>query len=146
MIQLNQSEATNIVALYPDSTYNPANPTLLAVRFSGSQDYDRSGSEFLANVTSDSNVTPWVIAEFNGALLPDATGLYTYEIYEIAPGSSLIWNTTNTQWQLTNVLWNAGTAASKLVTTRAWVSGSDVPVFTQYESPDENGTYTTYLG
>ena len=143
MLQLNKSQATNVVAFYPDV---PITPGVTQIKLSGSQDYDRSGSEFLANITSDSNVTPWVIAEFNGALLPNATGLYTYEIYEIASGSSLIWNTTNTQWQLTNALWNAGTAASKLVTTRAWVSGSDVPVFTQYESPDENGTYITYLG
>lgn len=143
MLQLNKSQATNVVAFYPDV---PITPGVIQIKLSGSQDYDRSGSEFLATVTSDSNITPWVIAEFNGALLPNATGLYTFEIYEIASGSSLVWNTTNTQWQLTNVLWNAGVAANKLVTTRAWISGSDVPVFTQYESPDENGAYITYLG
>ena len=39
-----------------------------------------------------------------------------------------------------------GVVGDKLTTTRAFISGSDVPVFTQYESPNENGTYITYLG
>jgi len=29
---------------------------------------------------------------------------------------------------------------------RAWVSGSDVPSFTQYTSPDETGAYNIYHG
>jgi hypothetical protein len=146
MLQLNQSQATNTVAFYPDV---PITSSATQIKFSGSQDYDRSASFWYANVVSNATVTPWVIAEFNGSLLPDATGLYTYDIYEFIGGVSLIWNTTNTQWQLTNDIWNiagGGVVGEKLVTTRAWISGSDVPVFTQYESPDENGAYITYLG
>lgn len=143
MLQLNKSQATNTIAFYPDI---PLSAGVTQIQLSGSQDYSRTGSVVNANVVSNADTTPWVIAELAGALLPDASGFYTYDIYEISPGSSLVWNTTNTQWQLTNTLWNAGTAANKLVTTRALISGSDVTPITQYVSPDENGAYTTYLG
>ena len=150
MLQLNKSQATNTVAFYPDF---PISSSSTEVRFSGSQDYDRSASAWDASVISNVNDTPWVIAEFSGSLLPSASGLYTYDVFElfIVTGSALIWNTKNTQWQLTNVVWNDTTSSvttvgNKLTTTRAYISGSDVPVFTQYESPNENGAYITYLG
>jgi hypothetical protein len=146
MLQLSKGLATNIVAFYPDI---PISSSATQIRFSGSQDYDRSSSVFDAVVTSNVDETPYVIAEFSGSLLPSASGLFSYDVFELVPGTPLIWNTTNTQWQLTNTIWNAagGTVVGdKLVSLRAFNSGSDVPVFTQYESPNENGAYITYLG
>jgi hypothetical protein len=146
MLQLNKSLATNIVAFYPDT---PISASTTQIRFSGSQDYDRSSSIFDATVSSSVDVTPYVIAEFPGLLLPSASGFYSYDVFELVLGAPLIWNTTNIQWQLANTTWNATTGTvvgNKLVSLRAFNSGSDVPVFTQYQSPDENGTYTTYLG
>jgi hypothetical protein len=149
MLQLNKSQATNTVAFYPDF---PISSSSTEVRFSGSQDYDRSASAWDASVISNVNDTPWVIAEFSGSLLPSASGLYTYDVYELITTQTLLtWNLTNIQWQLANTTWDnaVGPVTSlggKLTTTRAYISGSDVPVFTQYESPNENGAYITYLG
>jgi hypothetical protein len=146
MLQLSKGLATNIVAFYPDI---PISSSATQIRFSGSQDYDRSSSVFDAVVTSNVDETPYVIAEFSGSLLPSASGLFSYDVFELVLGASLIWNTTNTQWQLTTTTWNSTgslVTADKLVSLRAFNSGSDVPVFTQYESPNENGTYITYLG
>ena len=146
MLQLSKGLATNIVAFYPDI---PISSSATQIRFSGSQDYDRSSSVFDAVVTSNVDETPYIIAEFSGSLLPSASGLFSYDVFELKPGPSPIWNTTNIQWQLANTIWNATGSiitGSKLTTTRAFISGSDVPVFTQYESPNENGTYITYLG
>jgi hypothetical protein len=146
MLQLSKGLATNIVAFYPDV---PISSSVTQIRFSGSQDYDRSSSVFDAVVTSNVDETPYVIAEFSGSLLPSASGLFSYDVFELELGAPLIWNTTNIQWQLANTIWNAagGTVVGdKLVSLRAFNSGSDVPVFTQYESPNENGTYITYLG
>jgi len=146
MLQLSKGLATNIVAFYPDI---PISSSATQIRFSGSQDYDRSSSVFDAVVTSNVDETPYVIAEFSGSLLPSASGLFSYDVFELVPGVPLIWNTTNTQWQLTTTIWNSTgslVTADKLVSLRAFNSGSDVPVFTQYESPNENGAYITYLG
>ena len=146
MLQLSKGLATNIVAFYPDI---PISASVTQIRFSGSQDYDRSASIFDAVVTSNVDETPYVIAEFSGSLLPSASGLFSYDVFELEVGAPLIWNTTNTQWQLTTAIWNIATGivvGDKLVSLRAFNSGSDVPVFMQYESPNENGTYITYLG
>ena len=146
MLQLSKGLATNIVAFYPDI---PISSSATQIRFSGSQDYDRSSSVFDAVVTSNVDETPYVIAEFSGSLLPSASGLFSYDVFELEVGAPLIWNLTNTQWQLTTAVWNTATGivvGDKLVSLRAFNSGSDVPVFTQYESPNENGTYITYLG
>lgn len=146
MLQLSKGLATNIVAFYPDI---PISSSATQIRFSGSQDYDRSSSVFDAVVTSNVDETPYIIAEFSGSLLPSASGLFSYDVFELALGSPLIWNTSNIQWQLANTIWNTATGTvvgDKLVSLRAFNSGSDVPVFTQYESPNENGTYITYLG
>ena len=146
MLQLSKGLATNIVAFYPDI---PISSSATQIRFSGSQDYDRSSSVFDAVVTSNVDETPYVIAEFSGSLLPSASGLFSYDVFELEVGAPLIWNLTNTQWQLTTAVWNTagGTViGDKLVSLRAFNSGSDVPVFTQYESPNEDGAYITYLG
>ncbi len=147
MLQLSKGLATNIVAFYPDV---PISSSATQIRFSGSQDYDRSSSVFDAVVTSNVDETPYVIAEFSGSLLPSASGFFSYDVFELEAGVPLIWNTTNTQWQLTTAIWNIATGSAtigdKLVSLRAFNSGSDIPVFTQYESPNENGTYITYLG
>ena len=146
MLQLSKGLATNIVAFYPDI---PISSSATQIRFSGSQDYDRSSSVFDAVVTSNVDETPYIIAEFSGSLLPSASGLFSYDVFELEVGAPLIWNLTNTQWQLTTAVWNTATGivvGDKLVSLRAFNSGSDVPVFTQYESPNENGTYITYLG
>jgi hypothetical protein len=146
MLQLNKSQATNTIAFYPDI---PLSVSITQIKLSGSQDYGRSGSEFIATVVSNADNTPWVIAQFSGSVLPEATGLYTYEIYELTAGPGLIWNLTNTQWQVESTIWNATGSigvGDLLVTTRAFISGSDVTPITQYVSPDENGAYTVYLG
>lgn len=146
MLQLSKGLAVNTVTFYPNSSISAS---ITQVRFSGSQDYDRSASSWDANVLSNVADTPYVIAQFSGSVLPSASGLYTYDVFELTVGAPLIWNTTNIQWQLANTIWNAAggtTIGDKLTTTRAFISGSDVPVFTQYESPNENGAYITYLG
>jgi hypothetical protein len=147
MLQLSKNQAINTIAIYPNIAIDS---TVTTIRLSGSQDYDRSASYVDATIISNPENTPWVIAQFSGSLLPSASGLYTYDIYEVVP-DFLIWNLTNTNWEATSQQWQDATTGGviigdKLTTERAWISGSDVPVFTQYVSPDENGAYTTYLG
>ena len=147
MLQLSKNQATNTIAIYPNVAIDS---TITTIRLSGSQDYDRSASYVDATIISNPSNTPLVIAQFSGSALPSASGLYTYDIYEIVP-DFLVWNLTAINWNAAPQQWNNATGSAiiigdKLTTERAWISGSDVPVFTQYESPDENGAYITYLG
>lgn len=145
MLQLNKSLPTNTVAFYPDS---PISASIVDIRFSGSQDYDRSALVFQADVISNVATTPWVVAQFTGSSLPTASGFYTLDVYELTT-SFTIWNLANENWEDVNQNWESYETvqtADKLTTLRAYNSGSDVPEFTQYVSPNENGAYTTYLG
>lgn len=147
MIQLNQSQAINTVALYPDSSYNPANPALLSVRFSGSQDYDRFPTEFTSSVYSYKS--PWIVVQFTGSFVPNPSGQYTLQAWQLTATGSAVWDTDGDQWQMANTTWDNATyeeLGDLITTVRAFVSGSDVEPITQYVSPDEDGAYTTYIG
>ena len=144
MLQLNKSQTTNTVAFYPDS---PISASVIQVRFSGSQDYDRSPTTFDGTVISNVANTPWVISQVSGSSLPAASGFYTLDVYELAI-DLLVWNTATIDWEDANTQWQETKSITEfdlLATLRAYNSGSDVPEFTQYVSPNENGAYTTYL-
>ena len=145
MLQLNKSQTTNTVAFYPDS---PISESVAYIRFSGSQDYDRNPSTFDGNVISNVANTPWVIAQISGSSLPSASGFYTLDAYELGT-TVAVWNLTTEDWEDANTNWESAVTFSTidlLTTLRAYNSGSDVPEFTQYVSPNENGAYTTYIG
>lgn len=145
MFQLNKSEAVNTIAFYPNEL-----TTGSAILLDYTQSYSNTVTgSIIADVISDPQNTPWIIAQFSGSLLPSASGQYDFKIFEYTPAAGLVWSTANTQWQLTNILWNAGTPASigdQISTDRAIISGSDVTPITEYVSPNENARYTVYLG
>lgn len=146
MIQTSYNQTTNTVAVLPD---NQVTGSIVGLRFSGSQDYNRNPATFDGDLISNFTNTDWAIVQITGSTLPVATGLYTLDVYRVISSGLAIWNTFLTQWQLANVTWNDAkfvNVGEQLTTVRAFNSGSDVPVFTQYVSPDENGAYTTYLG
>jgi len=144
MLQLNKSLATNTVAFYPEVVTSAS-----LVYFSGSQDYNRNTASFSADVISNYLTSPWVISQISGSSLPDASGFYTFNIYEYITGTPLIWDQVDVEWQLETSVWDsaAGFSIGDLLTTeRAFNSGSDGSTFTQYVSSNENGYYTTYIG
>lgn len=145
MFQLNKSQTINTIAFYPNEL-----TTGSAILLEYTQSYSNTVTGSIqAEVISNPQNTPWIIAQFSGSLLPSASGQYDFKIYEYVPGAGLIWNTTNTQWQLTNTIWNAGAApviGDLISTDRAFISGSDVTPITEYVSPNENARYTVYLG
>ena len=94
------------------------------------------------------SVTPRLVFSLNKAQLPSYTGNYTVTVRETV-GGALIWGTTNQTWSEIQAKWSDsayGGVPQPIDTDRAWVSGSDVPTFTQYTSPDENGAYNIYHG
>ena len=97
------------------------------------------------------SVVPRLVFSLDKAQLPSYTGNYTITVRETLGSVPFIWGSTSVDWIDIQARWsdaNLGGIGSERVldTDRAWVSGSDVPSFTQYSSPDENGAYNIYHG
>jgi hypothetical protein len=143
MFQLSKGQALNTIAFYPNEL---ASGTYVVLEFTQSYSNTVTGS-FQANVISNAANTPYVIAQFNGSLLPSASGQYDFKIFNTSVPLGLVWSTANTQWQLTNATWNdVVTATDQISADRAIISGSDVTPITEYLSPNENARYKVYLG
>jgi hypothetical protein len=144
MLQLNKSEAINTITFYPNELVPSGSDIIL--EFTQSYSKTVTGS-ILADVISNPQNTSWVIAQFSGSQLPSASGQYDFNIFEALAAQSLVWNTTNIQWQLANVGWDGAPTKGDLISQeRAIISGSDVTPITEYVSPNENARYTVYLG
>jgi hypothetical protein len=145
MFQLNKSQTINTIAFYPNEL---TTGSVILLDYTQSYSNTVTGS-IVATVISDPQTTPWIIAEFSGSLLPSASGQYNFKIFDYTPSFGLVWNTTNTEWQLTNTTWNdfiPAVIGDQISTDRAIISGSDVTPITEYVSPNENARYTVYLG
>jgi hypothetical protein len=146
MLQLNKSEAINTITFYPNEVLPSGSSILLT--FTQSYSNTVTGS-IQADVISNPQDTPYVIATFSGSLLPSASGQYDFKIYELNVGAGAIWDQTITQWQAMTSTWNnaSGSILGDLIDNpRAIISGSDVTPITEYVSPNENARYTVYLG
>ena len=145
MFQLNKSQTINTIAFYPNEL---TTGSVILLDYTQSYSNTVTGS-IEAEVISNPQNTPWIIAQFSGSLLPSASGQYDFKIYDYQPGVELVWNTTNTQWQLTDVVWDENIPAvlgDQLSVDRAIISGSDVTPIKEYVSPNENARYIVYLG
>lgn len=101
----------------------------------------------LTLVNTPTSVTPRLVFSFSRALLPTFTGNYTIVIRERS-GQVAIWGTLSILWKDYDALWSQnldpGGSPTILDIDRAWVSGSDVPSYKQYTSPNESGAYIIY--
>jgi len=147
MINLHKSGTTNTISVYPESGSiyfdNPSGSFVLEL----TQDYDQSTTEIPASLlNTPTEYNPRLTLQLDSIFVPDYTGLYTVKVKELL-AIRTTWSQTNIKWELANWLWSSaqGSGISRVIDTdRAFISGSDTPVFKQYASPDENGAYTTY--
>jgi hypothetical protein len=145
MFQLNKSQTINTIAFYPNELITGS---AIILEFTQSYSNTVTGS-IQAEVISNPQNTPYIIAQFSGSLLPSASGQYEFKIFDTVFNNTPIWNTTTTEWQLANFNWDfpGGEVANELISTdRAFISGSDVTPITEYVSPNENARYKVYLG
>ena len=147
MINFFKDSSTNTFAVYPDVTSSIANEPLAVYTIELQQDYDKSITSFTGSlVNTPSRVNPRLIFQVSNSVLPDYNGFYTFTLRESLI-DRLKWGTTNSKWSLTNVKWSETTSPTNqatLDTERAKVSGGDTIVFTEYQSSNETGEYTTY--
>jgi hypothetical protein len=147
MLQFDTSLTTNSNAVIPEIPATVGTNTLL---LDFVQAYDKSETKgvvaTLLNTVGPTN--PWLIFSTSGSEAPTPTGLYNVSIYEYVPsGSNYIWHTANMLWINASFTWTNSSGAgygNLLLTERAFVSGSNGYNITQYLSPTNGGTYTTY--
>jgi len=152
----------------------PEIPATIALEVSGgldvvlTQDYDESQTIVPATIiNSPTSVNPRIIFQVDLTDLPTYSGLYTAKIREFKQERPK-WGTTNIKWTDADWRWSdvlAKTLIRTIDNDRAWISGSDIPIFTsyvtsstetiyqsgsvipsptQYISSNETGAYTTY--
>ena len=144
------TSGTQTIAVWPDSDpsfslLSSASYDMVLVNDLGQQ----STTVDLTLQNTPTSVTPRLVFSLNRSELPSYTGNYTITIREAVGLYDLIWGTTDQTWSEIQAKWSDSTYGglpTTLDTDRAWVSGSDVPSFTQYTSPDETGAYNIYHG
>jgi len=168
MVNFFKNAATNTVSIYPESSSlyydNPSGSFEIEL----TQDYDQSVTTVTATLLNvPTQFSPRLTLQVTTNQVPSYTGLYSLSLKEYL-AQQLKWIEAHTIWSQTHRIWSqkdAITGERILDTDRAFVSGSDVPVFiqyttssqeyiygsgsvipttTQYVSPDEDGAYITY--
>lgn len=148
MINLHKSGPINTVTIYPDSGSIYATNPNVAYEFELVQDYDQKTTIVSATLINyPTEFSPRLTLQLPTNEVPDASGLYTFSLYEYL-AQQIKWIEAHTIWAQTHVQWGESgrSGVRKIEENRAFVAGTDTPTFTQYVSPDETGKYTTYNG
>ena len=145
MLKLNKANPTQTLAIYLDTTASMVEMPSLVLQYS--QSYDLSNGNIEMEV--DSIKGQYYIGTISGSQIPSPSGQYNIDIYK-GEETPAVWNQVAVAWDAYDEVWATAGAfvatGSILRTIRAWVSGSNDSVFTNYVSPNELGTYTTYNG
>jgi len=149
MLQFNKSETTNSNAVWLP-TVNTSSGYYDDLVLVYSQSYDQSsGTIERVNIISAPNAyRNWLVFSISGSDAPSPSGQYDFQIWTEAFVSA-IWNQVATAWDSFDELWESAgdpLPIDLLYEDRAYVSGSNETAITEYLSPNENGTYTTYNG
>lgn len=149
MLQFKRGEATKN-AVYIES-FNSASGYYDSLAVFYSQSYDNANGRFDVSVTSaPTQYRHWLVFNTAADIAPTASGQYDIEIYRVEAGKEGRWGFVSESWALADGQWatfgESGTPLNSIYSDRAYVSGSNESSITQYVSPDENGTYTTYNG
>jgi hypothetical protein len=150
MLQFDKSQATNSNAVWIETPNTSSNfyASLVAVY---SQSYDNSnGTIALETVSAPNQYRNWLVIRNSGSLVPIPSGQYDVQIFIQSSGAEGRWGFTDDVWATTTEQWNrfgeGGPTGDVLYSDRAYISGSDETSITEYLSPNELGTYTTYNG
>ena len=152
MIQFNKGVTTNTVTVYPESSsvYATLPASASEFTFIVSQSYNLSLSQFNATlINTPTFLDPRLTFEVSSSVIPSQTGQYDVKLRESKLIDDVTWGTFAETFTAANTTWAATRARSGsrfIDTDRAWIVGSDEPVFTNYTSSNEQGTYSTYNG
>ena len=150
MLQFNKSTTTNNNAVWVQ-TVNTSSGYYNNLELVYSQSYDRSNGKFdLTTYSAPNQYRNWLIVTNSGSLVPIPSGQYDISIFTKALSTNPTWEATDEVWETTAQVWDtfgdSGALGELVYSDRAYISGSNEVEITQYISPNENGTYTTYNG
>lgn len=116
-----------------------------------SQSYDNSNKIAETSlVSAPTQYRHWLIIQNVSGSVPTASGQYDIGIWTRAAGEEGRWGFTDNVWSTSTQIWSTfgdeGALQELIYSDRAYVVGTNADTITQYVSPDENGTYTTYNG
>ena len=142
MLKLNKSNDTQTLAIHLDSTA-PINALVLS--YSPSYDLSNGNIEYFV----DNIKGQYYIGTISGSQIPANSGQYDISVYS-GSFEDAVWSEVAIAFGAYEEKWSSAgifnPAGDVLRTMRAWVSGSNDSSFTDYVSPNELGTYTTYNG
>jgi len=148
MLQFNKSETTNTNAVWI-STVNTSSGYYDNLVVVLSQSLDNSSTSIEVNTYSSPNAyRNWLVIQNSGSSVPVPSGQYSVKVYK-GTFDAATWDEVNVAFNAYDEKWeDAGIFLPDvlLYSDRAFVSGSNEDSITQYVSPNENGTYTTYNG
>ena len=148
MLQFNKSDTTNTNALWITTVNTSSNyyDNLVVVL---SQSYDRSNINFeVSTYSSPNQYRNWLVIQNSGSSVPVPSGQYNVGVFT-GLFSEAVWDEVDITFDAYDEKWeDAGIFLpdTLIYSDRAFVSGSNEVEITQYISPNENGTYTTYNG
>ena len=142
MLKLNKSNDTQTLAIYLDTT---ASIDTLVLSYSQSYDLSNGNIEyFVDNVKGQ-----YYIGTISGSQMPAYSGQYNIDVYS-GSFEDAVWSEVAVAFGAYEEKWSSAgiyiPVGDILRTIRAWVSGSNDATFTNYVSPNQLGTYTTYNG
>ena len=168
MVNFFKNNLTNTISIYPESGSLYFDSPSGSFEIQLTQDYDQSVTTLTPTLlNTPTQFSPRLTLQVSSSEVPSYTGLYSLTLLEYIRQKSK-WSEQNTIWSATHLKWSDvtfKTGLRNLDTDRAFVSGSDVPVFIQYTtssaeyiyqsgsvipttkqytSPDEIGAYITY--
>lgn len=119
-----------------------------------SQSYDNSTGSFRVYPVSIPNqYRNYLTFTVSGSDIINAdlpSGQYDVKLYKTSEPIEGRWAFVAEAWDTYDQVWSTagegGLPQELLYTDRAYIVGTDESSITQYVSPDENGTYTTYNG
>lgn len=142
MLKLNKSNPTQTLAIHLNTT---ASIDALVLSYSQSYDLSNGNIEYFV----DSIKGQYYIGTISGSQIPANSGQYDISVYS-GSFEDAVWSEVAIAFGAYEEKWSSAgifnPAGDVLRTMRAWVSGSNDSSFTDYVSPNELGTYTTYNG
>lgn len=168
MINFYKSGTTNTISVWPDNDATYIDQPNQVFEITLKQDYDQSTTVLegvLINTPTAFN--PRLVLQVSSSDVPPYTGLYSFQLTEALRGQTT-WGEADFTWADAAFLWSNVPIDRNVILLdgdRAYVSGSDVPVFvsyttsstetiyqsgsiipdpTQYITTNETGSYITY--
>lgn len=142
MLKLNKSNPTQTLAIHLNTT---ASIDALVLSYSQSYDLSNGNIEYFV----DSIKGQYYIGTISGSQIPANSGQYNISVYS-GSFEDAVWSEVAIAFGAYEEKWSSAgiytPTGDLLRTIRAWVSGSNDSSFTDYVSPNELGTYTTYNG